>query len=107
MADQTTSFSQTGNGKSGPPLWLRVTIGAIASGVTGWGLNWFSLHGVDFKVLGIDSEFIKSTIETLLTTVIFYPECIPLTIAAAILFVRKGARVVMNAFTEQLPPDKE
>lgn len=105
MSDPSTQGSSpTGNGNSGPPLWLRIVIGAIASGVTGWSLNWFSLHGVDFKVWGVNSEFIKSTIESILTGVFVAPECIPLAIAGCILGIRQGWRIIWHSVTETLPP---
>lgn len=103
MPDPTSSSSQTGNGKQ-VPLWLRIIFGVIASGITSWSLNFASLHGVDFKTFGINSEIIKSTIESTLTGVFIAPECIPLAIAGVIVGIRLGLRTIVNAFTEKLPP---
>lgn len=106
MSDPSNQgLSSTGNGKTGVPLLLRVACGVVASGVSGWVLNWFSLHGVDFKVLGIDSEFVKSSIESTLTGLFVAPECIPLAIAGTILGIRKGFRIIWRSVTEALPPN--
>ena len=105
MADPTTSSSQTGNGKSGVPLLLRVACGVIASGFSSWVLNWCSLHGVDFKVFGINSELVKSTIDSTLTGVFVAPECIPLAIAGVILGIRQGFQIIWRSVSQPLPPN--
>lgn len=106
MSDPTNQgLSQTGDGKSGPPLWVRIVVGAVASGITGWALNFLSLAGVDFKVLGINSEFVKSTIESLLTGVYIAPECIPLAFATFVFSIRLGWRTAMSGFSKPLPPE--
>lgn len=40
----------------------RVLAGVLAASISSWFLTWCSLRGVDFKTLGVDSEFVKSSI---------------------------------------------
>lgn len=87
------------------PIWVRIVCGMVASGFSGWFLNFLSLHGVDFKVLGVDSEFVKSSIESTLTGIGTAPECIPLAIAGIIVSLRLACRTIRDAFTKPLPPD--
>ena len=87
------------------PLFMRIVLGACASATSGFVLTWASLHGVDFKTLGINSEVVKSGIEGTLTGIFVAPECIPLAIAGVIYGCRKGFRIIWQSVTSPLPPE--
>jgi len=52
----------------------RAFAGAIAGGFTSWFLTWCSIHGVDFKTFGVDSELIKGGITGTLTGIFVAPD---------------------------------
>lgn len=61
--------------KQKPPVGLpRIMAGAIAGGISSWCLNWASLHGVDFKTFGVDSEYVKGAITGTLTGFFVAPD---------------------------------
>lgn len=93
--------------KKGVPLLVRIFLAWVASSASAFILTWCSMHGIDFQVWKIDSEVVKANITGILTGVATAPECIPLGIAALILFLRKAWRTIRNAATRNLPPDDD
>ena len=85
----------------------KVVAGIIAAGVTSYLMNWCSLHGVDFKVFGLDSELIKSSlVGTIAGTVIgFTPKNIVQDIVNIIIFVRLSYRKITSAATSENIPE--
>lgn len=67
-------------------------------------MNYASLHGVDFKVLAIPSEVVKSTLEAGLITGIVWltPQHIIAAMRDGIIWVRLSWRVLYKAATDPL-----
>ena len=75
MSDTTADQSSPVAGLSKPPVgFSRIMAGAVAGGISCWCLNWASLHGVDFKTLGVDSEYVKGGITGSLTGFFVAPD---------------------------------
>ena len=76
----------------------------LAASVTSYLLNRFSLSGVDFALLGVDSETIKSTISGALSAffVGLTPKNIVEDIKNAILFFRKAKKEIKEAVEQPL-----
>lgn len=102
-----TTIKQVIDNKPNVSVITRVMLGVASSAVTSFLLTWCSLHGYDFKTLGVDSEGIKSTITGSITGVAVAPECIPMAIAAFIIYWRKAGRIISKSVTEELPPDQK
>ena len=102
-----TNAPSDDDNKKQVPLFMRIVLGACASATSGFVLTWASLHGIDFKTFGINSEVVKSGIEGTLTGIFVAPECIPLAIAGVIYGVRLSGRTIMGGFTKPLPPEQK
>lgn len=84
----TSNAPQNGSGMS------KIIAGILAAGITSYTMNWFSLHGVDFKTLGMDSEVVKaSLIGTIAGTIVgFTPQNFVEAIKDGILFGRASLK---------------
>ena len=73
----------------------------IASGCASYAMNWFSLHGVDFSQMGMDSEFVKSTIVGAVTGFLagITPNSVLATITNAITWFRTARTEIRDAAT--------
>lgn len=99
------SMQQVMANKPDVPLHIRIFGGIFSAAVSSFFLTWCSLHGIDFKTLGVDSEGIKAAITGAITGVAVAPESVPIALAAFILYWRKAWRIVFKAATENLPED--
>lgn len=79
----------------------KVTILAII--ISAWLASYImtqcSLHGIDFKTFGVDSEMVKSTIIAYVVAFISKPKTFVSTISDGILFVRETGRTWYNNLT--------
>lgn len=94
--------SQGGNGK--------IVAGILAAGATSYIMNWFSLHGVNFEVFGVDSEIVKSSLIGTLAGVFvgLTPQHLVQNIVSFIYFIRQSYRdIISAATTDKIPTDEE
>lgn len=77
--------------------FVRLAAGAVAGGFSSYLLTQLSLHGVDFRELGIDSEIVKSTITGFLVGIVVAPRNIIFTLRDSILFCRFACKVLWDA----------
>lgn len=71
-------------------------------------INQASLHGVDFTLLGIPSEMIKSSLEALIATFIVWatPSHFVASIVDAIIFLKTSFRQIRQAWnSDEVKPD--
>lgn len=87
--------------KGGGKAWVAA---AATFGAT-FGMNYLSLHGVDFSVWGISSEIVKSSIEAglLLFLTWLTPDHLVDSVVRSILWVRMSARRIWRALTSPIP----
>lgn len=79
----------------------KVTVLAII--ISAWLASYImtqcSLHGIDFKTFGVDSEMVKSTIIATAVSFISKPKTFVSTISDGILFVRETGKTWYNNLT--------
>lgn len=87
----------------------KIVSGILAAAVTSYFMNWCSLRGVDFKILGVDSEIVKSSLIGTLSGIFigFTPHNFVQSVVAAILFIRGSWRKIEDAATTKNLPDEE
>lgn len=78
--------------------FTRLVVGAVGGGLSSFLLTQLSLHGVDFKELGIDSEIVKSAITATIVGLLVAPRNILFTIRDSILFARYALKIIWDAF---------
>lgn len=78
----------------------RVLAGAIAGGVASWFLTWSSLHGVDFKTFGVDSEIVKGGITGTLVGVFTAPDTLILGLRDIIIWCYNSVKILRKAAEE-------
>lgn len=78
----------------------RILAGVIAAGMSSWLLTWCSLHGVDFKTFGVDSELIKSSITGSLVGFFIAPDSCLNSIRDFLIWCYDWARSLRTAATE-------
>jgi hypothetical protein len=67
---------------------VRIFTGILAGFVSSYVLNQCSLHGVDFKTMGVDSEIVKSGLEGTIVGFLMAPKNLVYATVDGILFVR-------------------
>jgi hypothetical protein len=67
---------------------VRIMTGIVSGFISSYILNQCSLHGVDFKTLGVDSEIVKSSLEGTIVGILIAPKNLVYASVDAILFVR-------------------
>ena len=67
---------------------LRIVIGVFAGFFSSYLLNQCSLHGIDFKTAGVDSEVVKSALQGTVIGLLVAPRNIVYSVVDGILFVR-------------------
>ena len=87
----------------------KIVSGILAAATTSYFMNWCSLHGVDFKILGVDSEIVKSSlIGTLSGAFIgFTPQNFVQSVVSVIVFLRGSWKKIEDAATENLPDEAQ
>lgn len=90
----TSSLPKGGNGK--------LVTGFIATGISIYTMNYFSLHGINFQLMGVDSEIVKASIIALVTTFLTWltPQHVVDKITAAIVFLKRAKQQINNAGEE-------
>lgn len=69
-------------------IFARIAVSVLATSMTTYVLNQFSLHGWNFAALGVDSEIIKSSIEGTVAGVVAAPRNLILSLGNGLIFVR-------------------
>lgn len=87
----------------------KIWSGVVAAGLVSYGMNWLSLHGVNFELLGIDSEVVKSSIIASIAggAIKLTPENIVQQIKCFIIFIRRSVQEIKDAANNPLPPNGE
>lgn len=77
--------------------------GALAAGLAGYAVNWCSLRGIDFHMLGVDSEIVKSTLVGTLSgfLISFTPDAFIQDIVDIIRWCKSSAKKIDDAVHEE------
>lgn len=76
----------------------------LSTGISAFAMNFASLHGVDFKVLGIPSEVVKAMIESHMVLFFMWVSAdhIVDSITGGIIWMRRAGRKIWGAFTQPI-----
>lgn len=88
----------------------KIVAGILAAGTTSYIMNWCSLNGIDFAVLGVDSEIVKASLIGTLSGVFvgLTPQHVVQETIDIILFVRASyQRIVQAATSDKIEQPKE
>lgn len=78
-------------------ILVRIVTASISGGISTYILNYFSLKGVDFKTLGIDSEMVKAGIDGTIVGVVSAPDNLVYTLRDGILWIRFACKTLWDA----------
>ena len=98
MTDQSQITANKGNGKAYTAF--------LATAISTYGMNYMSLHGVDFQVFGVPSEIIKSGIDASLLMFFTWasPDHLVQSVTDSILFVKSAFKQWGDALSNK--PDQ-
>lgn len=82
------------------PSLKRIASGALAGGISSYLLTWCSMHGVDFKVFGFDSELVKGAVTTTLTGFFVAPDTLVFLIRDILIWCHVSGASIWKAATQ-------
>lgn len=95
MTDPTNSLPEK------PKVGLnRVLAGVLAGAIASWSLTWCSLHGVDFKTFGVDSEVVKGGLTGTLVGVFTAPDTLLMSVRDVLIWAYNWVKTLKRAAEE-------